>query len=309
MSDAKQPSTDRQDDELPKIPLVMVHDNQKDLNAERVRPYLECVAELELGETAEVKTRCLKELRVLISGDSLLRCPTDDAFLVKFLRVRKYRVKDAFNTIRTYLRTRQDHPEYFRELRLDSFMYDHLVRKHRLVIVLKERDSLGRAVMCLRIGAWNTSICSITDLIRAGIVFAECSSNEDETQINGLIGVIDFDGLQLYHLRHYVPVLRIVIHMVQDCYPVRIKAIYAMNCPRVFGTLLLLAKPFLKIKLLNRIYILRNGVEKLHDVISPELLPPEFSGTCHDYDVDSIEASLRKKQRYFERIEKYGYFT
>lgn len=131
--------------------FVMVKDNVTNLDAE-VRPYWEDVAERELGETAEVKRKCLAEIRVLISDDSLLRCPTDDAFLLKFLRVRKYRVTDAFRTIRCYFRVRKEHPEIFKDLRPDSFSYDSLVRKHRLIFYLKERDSLGRAVCCLRLG-------------------------------------------------------------------------------------------------------------------------------------------------------------
>lgn len=231
----------------------MVDDDVIDLKMEEVPPYWEAVAQRELGETPELKTKCLAELRVLISDDSLLRCPTDDAFLLKFLRGRKYQVNEAFNTIRAYFRSRRDHPDFYRELRPDSINYDLVVRKHRLVVILKERDLLGRAVAYLRLGAWNTSICPILDLIRATIVFAECSINDEETQVNGLIGLADFKGLQLSHLRHFVPLLRTFIHLAQDCYPVRLKGIYAVNCPLLFETLLALAKPFLKSKLLSRV--------------------------------------------------------
>lgn len=52
---------------------------------------------------------------------------------------------------------------------------------------------------------------------------------------------------------------------------------------------------------------MKNDLKKLHDIISPELLPTEFGGTRNDYDDDRIEASLISKRGYFEKIEKYGY--
>lgn len=284
----------------------MVKDNVTNLDAE-VRPYWEDVAERELGETAEVKRKCLAEIRVLISDDSLLRCPTDDAFLLKFLRVRKYRVTDAFRTIRCYFRVRKEHPEIFKDLRPDSFSYDSLVRKHRLIFYLKERDSLGRAVCCLRLGAWNTSICPIMDLFRATIVFTECSLTDQETQVNGIIALVDFKGLQLYHFRYLVPILRIIMHLIQECYPLRLKGLFCVNCPRLVETLLALTRPFLKSKLLSRIHILRNDYKKVHDLVPPQVLPPEFCGTHQEYDVDSLEAGLHSQRDYFEKIEKYGY--
>lgn len=43
-----------------------------DLNSREIRPYWKQVAERELGETPEVKTKCLAELRLLLSGKDTL---------------------------------------------------------------------------------------------------------------------------------------------------------------------------------------------------------------------------------------------
>lgn len=286
----------------------MVQGNGTDLVPGEVQVSWESVAQRELGETAEAKRNCLAELRALISEDSLLRCPTDDAFLLKFLRGTKYQVKDAFNTIQAYFRSRKNHPEIFSKMRSDSFNYNLVVREHRLVAVLEEKDSLGRTVAFLKLGAWNTSICSVIDLIKATIIFAESSLHDLEMQIVGLAWVVDFKGLGLSQLRHYVPLIRTVTHLFQDCYPVRIKVIYVTNSPPLFETFLTFMKPFLKSKLLNRIIIVRDWKD-LHDVISRELLPPELGGTRYVFDVDRIQAKLRTREDYFEMIERYGYLT
>lgn len=96
---------------------------------------------------------------------------------------------------------------------------------------------------------------------------------------------------------------------LQECYPLRLKGLFCVNCPRLVETLLALTRPFLKSKLLSRIHILRNDYKKVHDLVPPQVLPPEFCGTHQEYDVDSLEAGLHSQRDYFEKIEKYGYDT
>lgn len=280
-----------------------------DSNTREIRHHWEEIAEQELGETPEVRTKCLAELRHLLSEDTLLRCPEDDAFLLKFLRCRKYHVEPTAKAIRAYFRAWTDYPELFRGLRPDSFDFDLLVRKHRLLMVLQERDSLGRAIGWLKIGAWDTSICSMVDLIRAAIILTESAMLDEESQVNGAILVVDYTGFHLGHFRHLVPLFRRIVHLVQNCFPVRIKGVYTINFPSIAEVFLALLKPFLKSKLLSRIYIVRNDYKMLHNAISPELLPPEFGGTRLDLNLDSLQARLRNSQHFFEKMEKWGYHT
>ncbi|KAH6935417.1 hypothetical protein HPB50_005577 [Hyalomma asiaticum] len=51
-----------------------------------------------------------------------LRCPTGDAFLVKFLRARKYDEQAAFINIKKYFKARKDHPEMFQDLTPTRFL-------------------------------------------------------------------------------------------------------------------------------------------------------------------------------------------
>lgn len=92
------------------------------------------------------------------AADLLLQCPMDDAFLVKFLRCRKYRVDATFNTIRKYFRAKQDQPELFRGLLPGCFNYDLIVRKNRLMMLLEEKDSHGRAVAWVKLGEYQSEL-------------------------------------------------------------------------------------------------------------------------------------------------------
>ncbi|XP_077519330.1 alpha-tocopherol transfer protein-like isoform X2 [Amblyomma americanum] len=217
-------------------------------------PDLEHVARTELGETAETKEKCLSELRELIKADSSLDWPTDEKFLVKYLRVRKYNVKLAFEAINKYFRVRKNSPEFFKNLTPSNACYETAILENHLVMISKHRDPHGRAVAMMKLGAWNTDICSITDLIRVALVMAEWTLLDEETQIRGVAGVFDLKGLTLHHLAYLTPfLLRKLAYIVQDCYPVRLKAVYVTNHPPIYKVLFNALKPFLKSKLLQRL--------------------------------------------------------
>ncbi|KAH7967117.1 hypothetical protein HPB49_022850 [Dermacentor silvarum] len=109
------------------------------------------VARRELGETPAIKQSTLNDLRQLISGEPSLCCPTDDAFLVKFLRARKYDTQSSFTNVKKYFRVRTDHPELFKDLTPSRILFDVVCRKNRLLTVSHHKDPIGRAVVLLKI--------------------------------------------------------------------------------------------------------------------------------------------------------------
>ncbi|CAN7949464.1 unnamed protein product [Ixodes pacificus] len=113
---------------------------------------LQAMAYEELEETPQLKRDTVRELRNLIKEEPDLRCPSDDAFLVKFLRARKYHVEEAFSTIRKYFRVRKLHQDIFEDLRPSRVMFDAVFRRNKLAVVLDERDDLGRLVSILKFG-------------------------------------------------------------------------------------------------------------------------------------------------------------
>lgn len=57
-------------------------------------------AEKELGETSEVKEEKLKELRELLSAnENIPKGREDDAFLLRFLRAKKFDVEKVFKMV------------------------------------------------------------------------------------------------------------------------------------------------------------------------------------------------------------------
>lgn len=269
---------------------------------------LEDVARKELGETPKIRQTALEEVRHLISGEPSLHCPTDDAFLVKFLRARKYDAQAAFRNIKKYFKTRKDHPEMFQDLTPKRLAFDAVCRKHRLITISRHRDPMGRIAALLKAGAWNAEICRLNDFIRVCLAIVEHFLRWEEAQIRGIVVVVDLKGLGIYHLAHYTPsVIRTVVSLVQDVMPMRLKGIYFVNNPPIFDVFLAIVKLFMKAKLLRRIRILGYQPKGLHELVPEDVIPEEHGGTNESYDFDPLERELEAEEGFFQELGSCGY--
>lgn len=266
------------------------------------------VADEVLNEKPDLREKSLAELRRLLEGDASLDCPSSDEFLLKFLRARKYRVQDAFTNVQNYFRLRQEEPEILENLTPSTVPYDAVCRQNKLLAISRKRDSLGRAVALLRVGAWNTDICSFNELLRTGVLIADWFLMDEEVQKRGVVYVLDFKGLGAHHVMQCTPsVCKRAIKILQDCYPVRPKAFYVVNNSPVFDVIFAIAKVFLKPKTADRIHLLGYDLEKLQDLVPLDVIPEEAGGTFESYDYDELENDLLSSSHYFEDLNRYGY--
>lgn len=276
-------------------------------DAEALRTKLEAVARRELNETPETKRKGLSQLRELISEDQSLCCPSDDAFLIKFLRARKYDVDRAFQTIKNYFRARKENPDLFDDLSLCSVPFDACCREHRLVTLSNRRDRDERIVYECNVGAWNTRICSLTEALRLHALFFEHVIFQDEGQIMGVTIVLNFEGLGLHHLLEFTPaVLMKIIYVLQDCYPLRLKGVYIINHPAIFKILFSIIKPFLKDKLLKRFRFLDDFAE-LRGLVPDDIISKVYGGTQESYDYEKLATDMKPCEEYMRKIASWGY--
>ncbi|KAH8026333.1 hypothetical protein HPB51_019572 [Rhipicephalus microplus] len=250
----------------------------------------------------------LLHLKELISGEESLDCPKDDRFLLKFLRARKYDADAAFKTIQKYFRARQSYPAIFGEFSPSRMLYDTIMRQNKLLAVSSKRDGLRRPVLLVKTGAWDTSICTLDEFTKACLILAEWLLLNEEVQKRGIVCVFDYKGLGLHHLTQFTPfAVQRLIHVVQDCYPLRVKAVYVVNSPPIFDMLFPIAKTFLKSKLIQRVHLFGADLAKLHDVVPEDMIPEEAGGTHESYDYDKLEKDLLSHCDYFEEVNRYGY--
>ncbi|XP_040068262.1 alpha-tocopherol transfer protein-like [Ixodes scapularis] len=119
---------------------------------ERFSPDLMLTARRELGETPKVKRDAVAQLRTLLAEDLALKCPLDEEFLVKFLRCRKYRVKETLEVIRKYFHVRREYTDVYNNLLPSRILFDAIFRQNKLISILKQPDPQGRLIACCKLG-------------------------------------------------------------------------------------------------------------------------------------------------------------
>ncbi|CAN7937189.1 unnamed protein product [Ixodes hexagonus] len=91
-------------------------------------------------------------------------------------------------------------------------------------------------------------------MFRTNRLCIEQAIQEPETQVRGLVLVNDLKGLSLYHVRHCPPThFMKILHLVQDAFPGRFKALQLMYEPLMARALLSVFLPLTKPKLQKRI--------------------------------------------------------
>uniref|UniRef100_G3MSF8 CRAL-TRIO domain-containing protein n=1 Tax=Amblyomma maculatum TaxID=34609 RepID=G3MSF8_AMBMU len=269
---------------------------------------MENAAGKEIEETAELVEQSIKELRTLMSDEESFSCPEDDAFLLKFLRSRKYDVAATAESIKKYFRVRKEAPEIFDDFLPSSMLYDDICRKNKLAAVSRKRDASGRGVLLFRGGPWDSSVCTMIEFIKACLIFVEWLILDEDVQKQGIVFVLDNNGIGLEHMVHLTPFLmKKVLHITEKCFPVRVKAVYIINDSVVFDTLFAITRPFMSAKIVERVHLIGYELNKLLDVVPADVLPEEAGGSFESFDYDALEKDLLSKNDYFKEVSQYGY--
>lgn len=146
--------------------------------------------------------------------------------------------------------------------------------------MLSSRDQLGRRVYIIRVGKivrhnyirvydiviysptfffsdnFDSSRATIDEIFRTNVLALENMAREVETQIAGLVVVLDMSGLALNHAKFFTPYYaKKTVQLVQETFPLRFKGFHIINEPFYFDAIMAVLKPFLKDKMKKRVYI------------------------------------------------------
>lgn len=160
-------------------------------------PELSATALRELNETPATRKEGLRELRKKIAGTDD-NSVVEDAFLLRFLRCKKFDVSRSFNVYQRYHRFRGENPDIFEDLNPRSVrqIWDDAV-----IGALPSRDKKGRSVMVGFAGRWKPSEHSQEDALRAMILTLEHLIESEETQVHGIVLIADFKDFSLHQAR------------------------------------------------------------------------------------------------------------
>ena len=170
----------------------------------------------ELKETPESQRECVTELRRALTTEcSSLReeARMDDAFLIRFLRPKKYVVAKALNLYKNYHKLRESRAEVFEDLHPGSVRH---VWESGFVGCLSDRDREGRNVLLAFPQHWNPQEVSLCDALRSFILQLEFLIESEETQINGVALIVDFSKCTFEQMRSLHPsYVQLLVNVVQ----------------------------------------------------------------------------------------------
>ncbi|XP_054714920.1 alpha-tocopherol transfer protein-like isoform X2 [Uloborus diversus] len=227
-------------------------------------------AALELNETNENRSKCLKELKKLIQRKKNFKGDTRDEFLVRFLRARKFRTKDAFALLCNYYEHRVRYPDVYQNYNAKSCTD---AMQANMCNFLPTRAPDGSSIWVIRVGAWDPEIFPFEECLKLGLLCQEKSLQNQVTQICGLISIVDLKGLSWSHVRHlHLQNIRCLISSIQ-------------------------------------IFFHGDNLETLHQILPPSILPEELGGSNGPFGNEKFFSSLLQSEDEFQEQLKYGYST
>ncbi|XP_055607395.1 retinaldehyde-binding protein 1-like isoform X2 [Uranotaenia lowii] len=239
------------------------------------------LAEENLGETDEIREHSLAQLRDWIAKHPFIkRCRTDAPFLLRFLRMRKFSVPRAQETLERYLAMRQSFPEWFQKLDpqdseinevLDDFQFRYL-----------GQDSKGRAVVSLPIKVFNVDKFGSAHQSRDCQLFLESLADNEQVQIGGYVVLVDYADITMRHIAIWSIVdVKNFINCVNHSLPLRLKEIHAVGLPKFAMTIAELAVSCMSQKLKDRIHC-HKSMEDAKKHLEVKMLTTDYEGGTQD---------------------------
>ncbi|CAO1432997.1 unnamed protein product [Diamesa serratosioi] len=245
-------------------------------------------AKIELGEDENKRKQALVEFREWIqSHPRIISCRTDEQFLLKFLRSKKYH-KTAYSLLEANLTITQKHSKWYSFQEKEDRTRMNELYERGFIYPLSQRDAQGRRVILTNVKNFDPCSYSGPDTVRLCTFITQLVFEEEEAQIAGLVVIKDFAGCSFKYLSQFsISDMRTILSTFQSAFPGRIKEFYAVNLP---SCTFYLMKGILKVlhpKIRKRIFLLKN-IEELQKYVSTDILPKEYGGKVTEQEMVQI---------------------
>ncbi|CAK9831239.1 clvs2 [Anthophora retusa] len=255
------------------------------------------IARDELREDDAIRMEALNQFRHWIQKHpNIKRCRTDAAFLLRFLRTKKFSVPMAEEMLERYLTIRQLYPNWFRNLDIEDPDIEAIIDAGYLV-PLMERDRHGRRVLLSCAGRFDPYKYTSAQMARAHSLVVEALMDDEENQVRGYTYVNDESGLTMGHLSAWsLTDIRNMLRCIQNSTPMRHKETHFVNIPSCAIKIIEFAISLLNDKLKNRISV-HKSLEELKNAIDPRILPKEYGGDTPLCDMIAAFKKTLREQR------------
>ncbi|RXG72299.1 Clavesin-1 [Armadillidium vulgare] len=216
-------------------------------------PETKRIAQRELSEEEHTRSLALRQIREWVaSNPSIIRCRTDSNFLLRFLRMKKFRVGDAQQILERYLRMRMDHPSWFRNLDFRDPRMEELIDRGYF-FALPERDDAGRRVFFSVAGCLDATRDTSSDMMKAVQIGLESLIEDEENQVRGFCYILDEKNVGFSVVTLWTPSeVSKAFHCSEKNIPMRHKEIHFVNLPISLYAVFEVAKTMLSDKIRKR---------------------------------------------------------
>ncbi|XP_061416622.1 clavesin-2-like isoform X2 [Lethenteron reissneri] len=230
---------------------MMTHALQSGLRADTLEK-----ARVELCERPDAIQQDIQEVRdMIVTRPDIGFLRTDDAFVLRFLRARKFHHFEAFKLLAQYFEYRQQHLDMFKNFKATDQGIRQALR-NGFPGVLSHSDHYGRKILVIFASNWDQIRYTFVDILRAILLSLETMIEEPELQVNGFVLIIDWSNFSFKQASKLTPgMLRLAIEGLQ-------------------------------------IFLHGNNLTSLHQLLHPEILPSEFGGNLPPYDMGTWARAL-----------------
>ncbi|XP_071443933.1 retinaldehyde-binding protein 1-like [Hetaerina americana] len=237
------------------------------------------VAKKELREDRASREQALELMKEwLQKSQDIKNGRLDDTFILRFLRVKKFSVPLAQQTMLKYLHFRNVFSHYCRQLDyLEPSVYELL--KSGYLFALPQRDKLGRRVIFANAGKLDPYKYNNSDMTKAHLVTYETLLEDEENQVLGFTHVADLKGVSAAQMTLWSPSeLGAIIKLGEQAVPMRHKEIHFLHVPSAFRMVYDFCKSLFTEKMRNRFHM-HFSLQDLHQTVDPKILPKEYGGS------------------------------
>ena len=158
-------------------------------------------AETKLCENPEILEKALRELTDWVKSQKHISgCRTDNSFLLRFLRMKKFEMADTIKVLEKYMKMRCQNPEWFANLNIAEPKLNQLI-SDGYCFVLPECDAKGCKVVYSRAASMDASLYNANDVMRAHLLTFEALLEDEDVQVNGVTYVFDESDVNWSHIR------------------------------------------------------------------------------------------------------------
>ncbi|KAG7175764.1 Alpha-tocopherol transfer protein-like 3 [Homarus americanus] len=232
------------------------------------------LAARDLIEDDNTRTAALQQMRLFVRrNQAITKCRLDGNFLLRFLRMKKFRLRESQELLEKYLKMRVDQPHWFTRLDVRDPTLDRLISTGYF-FALPERDDSGRRVFFSVAGKMDPTQFTTSDQMRSMQIGFESLLEDEENQVRGFTYIFDEKdvGLSLITLWSPSDVTK-AFQCCEKTIPMRHKEIHILNLPTALFAVFEFAKTLLSDKIKNRFQA------RLRKNVPLRILPKEYGGT------------------------------